>query len=54
LPTSRGDRGALPRELFVGAERPDTIAVFAIRPVVADIGGYGGSSPWEITAAADG
>ena len=40
-------------EIFVGADGPDTIAVFAIWPVRADIGGYGGSSPRETTAVSD-
>src|ERR1700688_4061655 len=34
----------------VVAHGPDKIAVFAIRPVRHDIGGYGGSSPRERTA----
>jgi hypothetical protein len=29
----------------VGVGGPDAVAVFAIRPARADIGGYGGSSP---------
>jgi len=34
---------------FVRVNRPDKIAVFAIRPVHPDIGGYGGSPPRETT-----
>src|SRR5690242_15190617 len=30
---------------LAGASRPDKIAIFAIRPARADIGGYGGRSP---------
>jgi hypothetical protein len=37
-------------EPIVRAEGPDKIALFAIRPARADIGGYGGSSPREVTA----
>jgi hypothetical protein len=33
------------RRTPVRAERPDTIAVFAIRPTRTDIGRYGGSFP---------
>jgi len=35
---------------FVRAGGPDKIAIFAIRPGRADIGGYGGSSPRKTTA----
>ena len=35
--------------LPVGLSGPDTIAVFAIRPARADIGGYGGSLPRKTT-----
>jgi len=38
---------------FVVPRRPDTIAVFAIRPAGNDIGGYGGSSPRGKTDADD-
>jgi hypothetical protein len=41
-------------EAFVRAGGPDTIAVFAIRPARADIGGYGGSPPRGKTVRAGG
>jgi hypothetical protein len=37
-------------EVFVRAGGPDRIAVFAIRPVSTNLGGYGGAPPREITA----
>jgi hypothetical protein len=50
LPLPADTRGT---RLFVGADGPDTIAAFAIRPGRTDIGGYGGSSPREKTVWAE-
>ncbi len=46
------DRRESPRNPTAAARRADTMAVFAIGPPREDTGGYGGSSPREITAAA--
>jgi hypothetical protein len=41
-------------QLFVGADGPDKIAIFAIRPGGADTGGYGGSLPRKKAVRAKG
>src|SRR6185437_6275173 len=48
-----GHPHAVKASYFVVPRRPDTIAVFAIRPAGNDIGGYGGSSPRGKTDADD-